>query len=470
MLFKYGEDWTEETLQRTWEAIDVIGKELGLDYYSPQIEIITSDQMIQHMAQIGMPVGYYHWRTGKEYIKSEKAYKKGQSGLAYEIVVNTDPCLTYIMENNAMPLQAVVLAHASVGHSHFFKNNYLFQEFTDASAIIPYLQYAQNYVSQCEERYGKRRVELFLDACHALESYGVDKYNRAASMSEENLKHRKEYLNKLLSEEQSHIVKNKKITSQLKARLRTVGKEDKREENILYFIQKNSKKLKPWQKELIRIVRMIAQYFYPQAQTKIMNEGFATHVHYEFMKMMYDRKLIDTATYMDTLHKHTGVVCQHANSQLNPYAIGFAIFQDIKRACENPDEEDLALWPQICYTDSWTTIKDIVANYRDSSFIRQWLGPKVVREFQLAVVLNTSTHLEITAIHDELDKIRQVYSEWISRDTYTPNLEVVTVIGGELVLRVSSVRDFKLNPDNLQEMCTYLEALWGGPVTIEYGI
>ena len=101
-----------------------------------QIEIITSEQMLDAYASNGLPVGYPHWSYGKEFIRNEQAYKRGMQGLAYEIVINSDPCIAYLMEENTITTQALVIAHASYGHNSFFKGNHLFRQWTVADGII----------------------------------------------------------------------------------------------------------------------------------------------------------------------------------------------------------------------------------------------------------------------------------------------------------------------------------------------
>ncbi len=155
----------------------------GLDTYPNQLEVITAEQMMDAYASVGMPVNYRHWSYGKEFIATERNYKRGQMGLAYEIVINSDPCIAYLMEENTMAMQALVIAHACYGHNSFFKGNYLFRMWTDASSIIDYLVYAKNYVAECEERHGLDAVEQLLDSCHALMNHGVDRYRRPTKLS-----------------------------------------------------------------------------------------------------------------------------------------------------------------------------------------------------------------------------------------------------------------------------------------------
>ena len=137
------------TLRRVYDAIERIAlDELGLDVYPVQIEVITSEQMLDAYASVGLPLMYRHWSFGKRFAYHETLYRKGLQGLAYEIVINSNPCICYIMEENSMTMQTLVMAHAAFGHNHFFKNNYLFRQWTDANGILDYLSFARDYVAE----------------------------------------------------------------------------------------------------------------------------------------------------------------------------------------------------------------------------------------------------------------------------------------------------------------------------------
>ena len=123
-------DWNEETISVANEIIERIAKDyLELDIYPNQFEIITSEQMLDAYSLIGLPISYNHWKFGKDFAINQNNYQKGRMGLAYELVINSDPCISYNMEDNTTCLMTLVLAHAGMGHNHFFKNNYLFRIF-----------------------------------------------------------------------------------------------------------------------------------------------------------------------------------------------------------------------------------------------------------------------------------------------------------------------------------------------------
>ncbi|MBN9069694.1 MAG: SpoVR family protein, partial [Rhizobiales bacterium] len=197
LLFS-GPDWDFGTLSRAYDTIERVAiEELNLDTYPVQMEIISSEQMLDAYSSIGMPLMYRHWSFGKHFLYQQLLYRKGGRGLAYEIVINSNPCIVYLMEENTMALQALVTAHAALGHNHFFKNNYLFQEWTDADAILGYLDFAKGYIAHCEERHGLTAVEKVLDAAHALMEQGVFRYQRPPKLSSEKqregLRERLEY-------------------------------------------------------------------------------------------------------------------------------------------------------------------------------------------------------------------------------------------------------------------------------------
>ena len=172
-----GPNWDYTGLRRVYDAVERIAlDELGLDVYPVQIEVITSEQMLDAYASVGLPLMYRHWSFGKRFAYHETLYRKGLQGLAYEIVINSNPCICYIMEENSMTMQTLVIAHAAFGHNHFFKNNYLFRQWTDANGILDYLSFARDYVQKCEERHGAEAVERVLDAAHALKDHGVNRY------------------------------------------------------------------------------------------------------------------------------------------------------------------------------------------------------------------------------------------------------------------------------------------------------
>lgn len=473
-LFK-GSDWDFNTIERIADACsEVAFNELGLDTYPNQFEIITSDQMLDAYASIGLPVNYQHWSYGKKFVQEENNYRSGKSGLAYELVINSNPCINYLMEENSATLQTLVIAHAGFGHNHFFKNNYMFKEWTDADFIIDYLIFAKKYIQQCEEKYGVHEVERILDAAHALQSHGVDRYKRPSKPSIAEEKHRQkereEYLQSQVNVLWDTIPKQRKCDD---CEDDVYPKEP--EENLLKFIEKNSPILEPWQREILRIVRQISQYFYPQRQTKVMNEGFACWTHDYIMNRLYDKGLLTEGAMLEFHHVHSNVVFQptwQQSAQLNPYALGLNIFRDIQRMCQNPTDEDREWFPNLVGQNYIDVIKDAVTNYRDESFIRQFLSPKVIRDMRLFALDDADEEYYVVSnIHNRhgYRTIRKSLAESYDISNYDPNIQVVNAnLNTTRRLEVMHfMKDGKLLAEQDAIACVdHLRRLWGFPVSL----
>ncbi|MFN7097781.1 MAG: SpoVR family protein [Gammaproteobacteria bacterium] len=475
-----GSEWSFETLKRYEHEIARVAADFGLDTYPNQVEVINAEQMIDNYATIGMPLGYFHWSFGKQYINVEKSYKRGLMGLAYEMVINSNPCIAYLLEENTLVMQATVIAHACYGHNSFFKGNYLFKTWTSPESIIDYLVFSRNFIAECEQQHGIDEVELLLDACHALMNYGIDRYKRpqALSLQEEKArqKMRETYLQAQVNELWRTIPNKRKTSKESQLDQQHFPKEP--EENILYFLEKNAPLLEPWQREVIRIVRKIARYFYPQRLTKLMNEGWATFWHYTIINAIYDEGLLTDEFMLEFIENHTGVIQQLDYSDrryngLNPYALGYHIFSDIKRICESPTDEDKIWFPDIV-NKPWQGILDFaMRNFKDDSFIAQYLSPHVIREMKLFAILDEpdNTELVVSAIHDESGyrRIRDLLSSQYNLSLVEPNIQVYDVdIRGDRSLTLRHVQqDSKPLSDTTPEVLKYLHYLWGFDVTLE---
>lgn len=466
-------EWTFETIEKYNTEIARIAKEkFKLDTYPNQIEMIRSDQMMDAYASVGMPVFYNHWSYGKHFVNVEQNYSRGRMGLAYEIVINSNPCIAYLMEENTMTMQALVIAHACYGHNSFFKGNYLFRSWTDAEAIIDYLVFARNFMAECEERHGAEEVEALLDSCHALMNYGVDRYHRPSPISAEAEKlqqnEREEYiqqhLNDLWRTLPAQEVKGEEADKQKFPQ--------ESQENILYFFEKNSPSLKSWQREIVRIVRKIAQYFYPQRQTQVMNEGWATFWHYTILNEMYDEGLVNDGFMMEFLTSHSNVVMQPEfdspyYSGINPYALGFAMMRDIRRICENPDEEDKRWFPDIAGSDWLKTMDYVMRNFRDESYILQFMSPKIMRDFHFFALQDDDRNsaIDVTAIHNDegYRLLRETLSQQYNLSSNEPDIQVesVNVRGDRSLTLYHHMHDRKPLNNDCYEMMRHIHRLWG---------
>ena len=486
LLFTEAE-WDFAALDRVYRAIeDIALNELKLDIYPNQIEVISSEQMLDAYSSLAMPLMYSHWSFGKLFAREAALYRAGYSALAYEIVINSSPCISYLLEENTMTMQTLVIAHAAFGHNHFFKNNYLFRQWTNAEGILDYLAFAKGYMAACEERYGRDEVEAILDSAHALMDQGVFRYNRPPRPSRDRVleKHRKrhEYEEEAYSELWRTLPAGVAPPSAPPVPDTEDDDDEMKlpEENLLYFLEKHSPTLRAWQRETLRIVRTMAQYFYPQKQTKVMNEGCATFVHHAIMNRLYDKGLIGEGALLEFLHSHTSVVFQPEFGDkryggINPYALGYGMMADIRRICEQPTDEDREWCPAFAGNpDYMTVLKDAWANYRDESFIGQFLSPKLMRDFRLFALHDRAADpaYQVSAIHNERGyrAVRATLAAQYDIGSAEADIQVVEAdLKGDrqLLLHHRMHRGIPLHEPTKSRVLAHVERLWGHDVELE---
>lgn len=493
-IFKNAKDWDHpatlkpeaqgKDLPKSWMelaervfSIIAHGK-YGLDTYQNVIEIVDSEQMLDAYTSAGMPVMYDHWSFGKSRMLQEKAYKSGQMGLAYEIVINTNPSIAYCMAQNTKTMQLLVIAHASFGHNSFFKGNHLFRQFTDATEIINDLVYLRDFIRECEERHGVKEVEEILDACHALQTHGVNRYTKPRQRTPQEESARRARIEEMRQKAYDPVLDP---TSNFNRAAGRTGDEfesvpDDMEENLLRYIASDAPHLKPWQREIIKRISEQAQYFLPQMQTKLMNEGWASFWHYTLMNDMHDLGLIDDGMMLEFLESHTNVLTQRGFDQrgfsgLNPYALGFAIYSDIKRVAMNPTDEDREWFAGQDFVGSgdWISVlKEAMRNFKDESFVSQYLSPKVMRDFHLFAICDddNESEIEVTAIHDDegYRAVRRALSSQYNMAERMPRIEVFNYDykGDRSLILQHTMSDRRpLDATDMEEVLRHVYRLWG---------
>jgi stage V sporulation protein R len=300
-------NWTETDLMHWDEKIIRVAEDLGLDWHPIDYEIIDYQEMLGAMAYVGLPTHYRHWSYGKEYERTHTLYNMGQTGLPYEMIINSNPSIAYLMRENALHIHVLTMAHC-VGHSDFFKQNRMFAE-TNPENIIDSFKSAAKYVRQLIEdpSIGIDKVENILDAAHSVK-YQVPRYPGIKYKTRDEL----------LVLEKKKMSENVHYNADLsKVPLRP-------QYNILRFIAEHSKALEEWERNLILIVEESSRYFIPQALTKVMNEGWACTIHY---------KIINELNLPDSLHLpfiklHNQVIRPHLG-QINPYHLGYKLFEHL---------------------------------------------------------------------------------------------------------------------------------------------
>ncbi len=477
-----GPDWDFAALRRSYKAIERVAEdELRLEVFPNRIEVITAEQMLDVYTAHGMPLTYRHWSYGKHFLQHESGYKRGFTNLAYEVVINSNPCISYLMEGNSATMQALVIAHAAFGHNHFFRANHLFRQWTEPSAILDYLEFARTYISRCEDRHGVAAVERVLDAAHTLSRHGVHRHGGTRPLDlkteQRRARERREYDERVYNDLWRTVPGAKAAVGgdPVGERRRRLGLP---EENLLYFLEKTSPRLQSWEREVIRIVRLIAQYFYPQPQAKLMNEGCATWVHQRIMTRLHETGRIDDAAFLEVLHSTSNVITQpgfeHA-ADFNPYALGYAMMLDIERICAAPAREDRQWFPDIAGNgDPLGTLHHAWANYRDESFVLQFLSPAVMRQFRMFRLLDDSNDpsLLVDAIHDEAGyrEIRRTLARTYDPGENDADVQVLDVdLAGDrrLMLEHRGRPGQLLAKRDAEATLRHLAALWGYGVRLQ---
>jgi len=300
-------DWAVADLEKWDSKICRVGENLGLDWFPIDYEIIDYQEMLGAMAYTGIPTHYRHWSYGKEYERTHTLYNMGQTGLPYEMIINSDPSIAYLMRENQLYIHILTMAHC-LGHSDFFKQNRMFQHI-DSTNIINTFKAAAKYVRQLIEdpSIGIEKVERILDAAHAIK-YQVPRYPGIT------YKTREEWI-------ESELLKQHRDPTYIPD-LKKFPHEP--EYNLLLFIATNSRNLEEWERNLLLIVEENSKYFIPQALTKIMNEGWACTIH---QKIINELNLPD-GLYLPFIKLHNQVVRPHLGT-VNPYHLGFELFKKI---------------------------------------------------------------------------------------------------------------------------------------------
>lgn len=305
-------EWSLNELEEWDNKICQHGKDLGLDWYPIEYEICDYKEMMGHMAYTGLPTHYRHWSYGKSYDRIQTEYNLGMSGLPYEMIINSNPSISYLMTENPMPTHILTMAHC-VGHSDFFKNNRMFSE-TGADTVIDRFKAASKRVKKYIEdpNIGIEKVEKILDACHAIRF----QVPRSPGIKRRNHKELKKYYQNLLRNDNTGWWSSFDINK--------IPLEP--DANLLLFIAEHNRFLEEWQRDLIRIVEQESSYLVPQAFTKIMNEGWACMIHEKIINLLG----IPDDYYLSFIRLHNQVVRPHLG-RINPYHLGYKIFKKIEK-------------------------------------------------------------------------------------------------------------------------------------------
>lgn len=422
------------------DKIEELVSQVGLNCYSQEFEICSYEDMLCYEAYVGMPSHYPHWSFGKSYDKQKTLYRYNLTGLPYEMVINSNPCIAYLMRDNSLLLQILTMAHV-YGHNDFFKNNRLFAEGTDADTTIEmfknHAERIRGYIQ--DPTIGYLRVERILDAAHAIK-FQISRAIGEKKTSNEDKKKRvlEQYYNSI---KRTSILDTKKEISF--PNLNKIPLEPT--ENLMDIIIEHGA-LEDWEKDIMYIVSEETKYFIPQIETKIMNEGWASFWHYQILNKLE----LSQGLHMEFLNRHNQVIKPFLGN-INPYYVGFKLFEDIEKRFGREK------------------LFEVREMERDASFVLKYLTEEMCHEmnlFQFASKFNTYI-IEEVSDEEGWKKIRNALAASVGLSNM-PCIKVEEIVSIDHILLLFHEfdgRELELNYAN--ETLKYISTLWGGKVILK---
>ena len=417
-------DWVLGDLYKWDEKICKLSKAHGLDWYPIIYETCDYFEMIGNMAYHGMPSHYSHWSSGKSFERTHQMYNAGVEGLPYELIINSDPSISYLMRENPLYLQVLIMCHC-VGHSDFFKNNRMFKH-TRPQTVVSRFRNAKKRIQEYIEdpSIGVEAVEQILDSAHAIEfqipGFPYDKVSHAD-----------------LKQKYTALVKNDACENYVDFNLEKIPLEP--DQDILGFIVEHAKTLEDWQVDLIEIVRDHARYFIPQIQTKIMNEGWACFWHYRLMNELE----LPQELHLPFIKSHNQVIRPHIGG-INPYHLGFYMFNKIE---ERHGLEECFVAREVSH---------------DESFLRQYLTLEDCEELNMFSFVNKKGTYTVEDIADD-DGWRLVKGAMLKNvgTNSMPNIYVDEVEDGNILSLKHDHDGRDLELSYADEVILHVSTLWG---------
>jgi stage V sporulation protein R len=430
----------------------------GLSYYPQEFELCDHTGMIGFMSYNGMPSHYPHWSFGKSYEKLKTLYDHGVTGLAYELVINSNPAIAYLMRDNTLLLQILTMAHV-YGHNDFFKNNFTFKSTRAELTVETFKAHAMRVRRYVEDpSIGYEKLERILDAAHALQ------HNCRRNLAIRKVSP-KEQVERAIDASQPRFDPFQNIHAREAFKEAEVHKVPiEPDEDVLLFIRDHNPYLAEWEKDVLTIVDEEAKYFIPQIETKIMNEGWASYWHHRILEELR----IEQGLHIEFMIRHNQVVTPHPG-QINPYHLGLKIWEDIYRRWENPTREEIKRdGPPNKSGDA--KIFEVREVERDSSFLRRYLTEELMRELDMFEYEQRGDEYVISKVSDD-DGWRNV-KETLIKSVGASSIPVIKVddadFGQNRTLYMKHSHDGRdLQLEYAEKTMAYLQRLWGREVVLE---
>lgn len=444
----------KNALEKAISEITEIASGFGLDFYPMRYEICPAD-IIYTFGAYGMPTRFSHWSFGKQFFKMKLHYDLGLSKI-YELVINSNPCYAFLLDSNSLIQNKLIVAHV-LAHCDFFKNNVRFQN--TKRDMVESMAATAERIRAYEIKYGKREVETFIDAVLSIEEHidpSLMRPKLAWSMDDED---------EWEEEEQKTVTPYDDLWSIDDRNKKPVEKKKKKkfppqpEKDIMLFIEQYSRELADWQRDIMTMIREEMLYFWPQLETKIMNEGWASYWHQRILREMD----LTSDESIEFAKLNAGVVVP-SKTGINPYYLGVKIFEDIEERYNNPTEEMIKRGEKPnSGREKMFEVREIES---DISFLRNYLTKDLVLREDMYLFQKQGRDYKI--VDKEWKQVRdQLVSMRVNGGfPYITVNDGDYMKNGELYLK-HWYEGIELDLKYLEKVLPYLHQLWGRPVHLE---
>ncbi|MGN7388104.1 SpoVR family protein [Sporosarcina sp. SAFN-015] len=441
-----------KALQYAVEEITEIAKGFGLDFYPMRYEICPAD-IIYTFGAYGMPTRFSHWSFGKQFHKMKLQYDLGLSQI-YELVINSNPCYAFLLESNTLIQNKLIIAHV-LAHCDFFKNNARFAN--TRRDMVESMTATAERIADYEMIYGNDEVERFLDAVLAIQEHIDPSLVRWRHGVEEVEQEDNAPVIRKTAYDDLWEMDHKKLKPPTEVKRKKAPPTP--EKDLLLFILENSRELEEWQRDILTMIREEMLYFWPQMETKIMNEGWATYWHQRILREM-DLTTDETIEFA----KLNANVIQPSRTSINPYYLGLKIFEDIERRYDDPTAEMLE--SGIMPRSGREKMFEVREMDSDISFIRNYLTKELVQKEDLYIFEKKGSHYKISDKEYRSVQDRLIAQRVNGGFPYIVVHDGDYIRNGELYL-VHKFEETELDVPYLENVLPYIHQLWGRIVHLE---
>ncbi|WP_438431825.1 SpoVR family protein [Gorillibacterium sp. sgz500922] len=447
----------EAALQKAIAEITEIAQGFGLDFYPMRYEICPAD-IIYTFGAYGMPTRFSHWTFGKAFNKMKLQYDFGLSKI-YELVINSNPCYAFLLDGNSLIQNKLIVAHV-LAHCDFFKNNARFSK-TNRDMVESMSATAER-IRRYEIEYGAGRVEHFLDAVLAIQEHIDPDLVRPYSPNRYDIADETEAREEPPQTGYEDLWELEAIGADAPGEEKEPQKRfpPRPEKDLLWFIQQYAADLEPWQRDILTMLRDEMLYFWPQMETKIMNEGWASYWHIRIL-----RELDLTSDETIEFSKLNSSVVVPSTHSLNPYYLGYKIYEDIEKRWDSPTDEERERYGRQPGKGR-EKLFEVREFDSDTSFLRNYLTKELVEDLDLYIFEKKGSDWKVT------DKTWRNVRDQLVYSRVNGGFPVLTVENGdygkrgELYLK-HGFEGMELDLKYVEKTLPYVQQLWGKPVYLE---